>query len=408
MSDSHPPDDDRAFEAAVRRYLETRAERAAATAPPFDVVLADLDRRSAQRRNAWISRLALAAGGLLAVLIVAWLLVTTVPRDRGGAASPSAPPSAAGWAVLRRPLHLPVLAAGAPCPISPRQSVAPGLRPVPGAGPVYPLALTDHGTVYYDLAPDRNPQGAVVDWIAAPGIHGPVLVRGARLDGAGTLGFGVGDFPELEIPAFAEAEPLGATGWTTLETDLTVIPGPGCYAYQVDGPTFSTVVVFAARPVPELIATLHRPLRLPTVATGAACPTTPPRAVASWVGPAIGPGPVYSIGYGADGVLHYAGSAAAGGWRYAKVLWLAAPSAVGPILVRGRQLDGPGTVGFGDGATPAPDLLLSDTSNIVGVPGSSPGWRNFVAYTRIRGPGCYAYQIDTVAGSEVVVFGAAP
>ena len=75
--------------------------------------------------------------------------------------------------------------------------------------------------------------------------------------------------------------------------------------------------------------------------------------------------------------------------------------------MRGHQLGGSNPVRFGDGATPASDLLLSDAS-AVGVSGSSFGWRNFVAYTRIRAAGCYAYQIDTAAGSEVIVFAAAP
>ena len=86
---------------------------------------------------------------------------------------------------------------------------------------------------------------------------------------------------------------------------------------------------------------------------------------------------------------------------------MATPEASGPVLVRGHQLNGPNAVGFGDGAAPASDLLLTDASQ-VGVTGSSFGWRNFVAYTRIRAAGCYAYQIDTAAGSEVIVFAAAP
>ena len=40
--------------------------------------------------------------------------------------------------------------------------------------------------------------------------------------------------------------------------------------------------------------------------------------------------------------------------------------------------------------------------------GSSPGWLNYVAYTRIRAPGCYAYQVDTAAASEVIAFEAGP
>jgi hypothetical protein len=36
---------------------------------------------------------------------------------------------------------------------------------------------------------------------------------------------------------------------------------------------------------------------------------------------------------------------------------------------------------------------------------SGPG-RQWPAFTRVRGPGCYAYQVDTGSSSDVIVFSA--
>ena len=342
---------------------------------------------------------------LAAALVAGLVLVASGTRPPNHGAVPS--PAASDWAALYRPLHLPALAPGGACPITSERTVVAGLPALPGEGPLYPYA-TDaaDGTAYYRPS-DAGPEGVLVAWVAAPDLRGPVLVRGRRLDEPGSISFGQAQSPELEISPYDVATPLGTGGWVALETDLTVVHDPGCYAYQLDGPSFSTVIVFAAHPVATLVTALHRPLHLPMLAPGAACPAMGPRRVVAWVGPAIGPGPVYSVGYGPDGTLHWAGATQAGGWYYAKILWLATPQATGPILVRGRQLDGPNELRFGDGADPSPDLVLSAAAT-VGVSGSILGWRNFVDYTRIRAAGCYAYQVDTATGSQVIVFAGAP
>jgi hypothetical protein len=306
---------------------------------------------------------------------------------------------------LHRPLHLPSLPAGAPCPITPTTTPA-GLTSLTGGGPVYPMTTTVGGVVFFDPASSPNGPGALVTWVAAPGFQGPVLIRGGSLRGGGALTFGPTELPELVITSADIPTPIGPPGWSALESDLTVIPDAGCYAYQLDGPTFSTIITFAAQPAAGLAAALQRPLSLPSLATGASCPTTAPRQIVSWSGPAIGPGPVYSVGYDASGDIRWAGSLEDGGWYYIKIGWLVAPE-TGPILIRGRQLDGGNQVGFGSDPGPSPELVL-EASDAVGVSGSAPGWLNYVAYTRVRAPGCYAYQVDTGAGSETITFKAGP
>jgi hypothetical protein len=90
-------------------------------------------------------------------------------------------------------------------------------------------------------------------------------------------------------------------------------------------------------------------------------------------------------------------------WSGARVTWRAAASYKGPILIRGRQVGGSGAVGFGEGHTPYDELQLLDAGQ--GAPsGSGRAWLTF---TRVKGPGCYAYQVDGTSFSDVIVFRAA-
>lgn len=49
-----------------------------------------------------------------------------------------------------------------------------------------------------------------------------------------------------------------------------------------------------------------------------------------------------------------------------------------------------------------PELVLN-TGTYEGVR-QTAGWRDYLSFTRVRVPGCYAYQIDTARGSWVIVF----
>lgn len=149
----------------------------------------------------------------------------TYERCSGGC-SGAAPPS------LRHPLHLPSLASGAPCPVS------------PAAGSVSPLGSAQLTLMGF---PGSQWAGARVIWTAATSYEGPILIRGRELGASGAVGFGSGRVPydelQLSAPGAGAATPRG-TGreWFT----FTRVMGPGCYAYQVDGTGFSTVIVFRA------------------------------------------------------------------------------------------------------------------------------------------------------------------
>lgn len=151
---------------------------------------------------------------------------------------------------------------------------------------------------------------------------------------------------------------------------------------------------------------LHgRPLRLPVVASGATCPHDTGKPVASSVGPALGAGPAYAVGFGAEGIARYGGARQEGGWFYQKVLWATRPDYRGPLLVRGKQLDGPNELRFESGANPPAELQLPSAG---GGSQQDPGWRFWPSYTRVRAPGCYAWQVDGLDFTEVIIFQALP
>lgn len=166
----------------------------------------------------------------------------------GPAVSPPAP-AASVAAFVVPPLRLPGVAPGADCPVAvARAWSGPGQASrVLGDGPVHPVADYFGGGTVLELRPDdREPDGRYVKkvrWIAA-GYTGPVLVRAARIDGPGAAG--------AEFSYVGEARDGGyyaeLTGANSDLPATTTVAGPGCYAYQVDGTTFSRTIVFRAVP----------------------------------------------------------------------------------------------------------------------------------------------------------------
>lgn len=89
-------------------------------------------------------------------------------------------------------------------------------------------------------------------------------------------------------------------------------------------------------------------------------------------------------------------------WAVA-TLWVSRPSYQGPVLVRGGRLDRSGRIGFG--RRPREELRLPAglpwTTQPIDLP---PGWRAAEIPTRIRHPGCYAFQVDGRGFSYVLTF----
>jgi hypothetical protein len=158
--------------------------------------------------------------------------------------------------------------------------------------------------------------------------------------------------------------------------------------------------------------TLHRSLHMPKVASGAECPVSKVERRFNFakygVAEGIGRGPAYPMRTGLvvfdwppSTHSEFAGSK----WSGAKVLWFVSPHYRGPVLIRGRRLGRPEVVRFDKGKVPSSELRIPAGSSIVGNPGvPDVGQRYRPSYTRLRAPGCYAYQVDGASFSYAVVF----
>lgn len=134
-------------------------------------------------------------------------------------------------AALRRPLKLPA-ADGGPCPIT--LNARPASTGTPSAG----LGFRGVSGSQWRIAE--------VTWRVPASYAGPLLIRGAML-GGGALGFGTGAAPydELQLLDAGRGAPRvvgGGRAWIT----YTRVRAAGCYAYQVDGTSFSEISVFRA------------------------------------------------------------------------------------------------------------------------------------------------------------------
>lgn len=148
------------------------------------------------------------------------------------------------WTPLRRPLRIPTLGPNRTCPVArpatgvnfARYGIGRGIGP----SPAYPIGLAD-GTVtitWRSNDVDATLWGVQkVLWFAHPSYRGPVLVRGIGLDNPYRVRFDRGRIPpaELRLPEGTRDRP-----------SYVRIRKPGCYAFQIDGLSFSRSIVFRA------------------------------------------------------------------------------------------------------------------------------------------------------------------
>ncbi|TMJ95193.1 MAG: hypothetical protein E6G67_07775 [Actinobacteria bacterium] len=147
-------------------------------------------------------------------LVGSWCLPTTgrIPRE------------------LRRPLRLPELALG--------------------RGPVQPLIAASGGEQTRGIVPFQRWSGGghwwsvKTLWFSHPRYRGPVFIRGRRVGGSDQIVFG--ERPTLVDPQLPPTRTVnGRDGWREWP-GATFIRHFGCYAWQVDGTSFSSLIVFKA------------------------------------------------------------------------------------------------------------------------------------------------------------------
>jgi hypothetical protein len=169
------------------------------------------------------------------------------------------------------------------------------------------------------------------------------------------------------------------------------------------GPSSSSAPAPTATLTAGWLALQQRPLKLPRLASDATCPFEAGHGIAANVGNVQGQGPVYAFWSNAStlGVMQSN--------VLQQVAWYIDPSYTGPVLVRGRQLDGSGVLTFhggldqasyhGDWAK-APNLpalrLMADAHE--------PAWAPLLTWVNVPGEGCYGYQVDGSNFSYIIVF----
>ena len=146
---------------------------------------------------------------------------------------------------LRRPLHLPIVAPGAPCPVGASRRVDEAHGPALGDGPIYAVGHGPDATI--TLRNDSLRDGGwwywKVIWIRVGDFVGHVLVRGRQLDGPNVLRFSGSNVakPRADLRLLFRTETNEGAG-----PRYTRLRAPGCYGYQVDSASFSQVIVFRA------------------------------------------------------------------------------------------------------------------------------------------------------------------
>jgi hypothetical protein len=150
-------------------------------------------------------------------------------------------------------------------------------------------------------------------------------------------------------------------------------------------------------------ADLARPLALPSVPAGAPCPVSAghPITTSAFGGLALGEGPARPLAAArdVDAARGIPLDAPYQGWLSFKTLWFTDPSYQGPVRIRGPRIDAPGEIAFGEGPDQA-ELIIPPGPTVNG----RDGYREAPGGTYVRAPRCYAWQVDGVGFSPVIVF----
>jgi hypothetical protein len=190
-------------------------------------------------------------------------------------------------------------------------------------------------------------------------------------------------------------------------TTTSSIADPGLVVptnYQEACANEGAVCVNASGAVP---AVLNRPLHLPMLRPGERCPATSgaPISTAYFAGVALGNGPVRPLIASAGNLRHGIADldpTDVPGWREFKTLWFSVPAYQGPFVIRAERVDRPGSIvlgGSGGLPTTVVPLVVPPGPTING----GGGWRTAPSGTWAKSPGCYAWQVDGLTFSEVIV-----
>lgn len=201
---------------------------------------------------------------------------------------------------------------------------------------------------------------------------------------------------------------LTACSACTSQSSRTTLAGPGLLVARTfqAGCQMLTCPRSASGAIP---AALRRPVTIPSrLVSGSGCPTTKGTPVDNpiAVGFALGSGPVKALianaGNTRQGVIDL-GLPAIHSWRLIKIEWFVGPSYKGPFSIRAVRLHGRGRVQLGgSGGVPSSSVPLVVAAGT--LPNSDSGWRAIPTGTWATAGGCYAFVVDGLTFSELIVF----
>jgi hypothetical protein len=129
-----------------------------------------------------------------------------------------------------------------PCPRTPGGRPNPDVGVALGSGPAYAVLGFEGKKNVVELTADERRDGSYWHktlWAIDPDYDGPVLIRARGIDPPERVAFGYDGraLAELEFPAEESDR------WRYGPSD-TILPGPGCYAFEVRGSGFNDKIVF--------------------------------------------------------------------------------------------------------------------------------------------------------------------
>ena len=155
-------------------------------------------------------------------------------------------------------------------------------------------------------------------------------------------------------------------------------------------------------PAGPLPAALNHLLHFPALRPGQRCPTSrgTPFNTAYFGGAAQGTGPVRVIdGSTRRGVAELINPTSVPPWLGLKTLWVSLPAYQGPFGIRATRLGRPGPIALGEGPTVGPLVVPPGRT----LNSFSPGYRTVPGGLWVKSPGCYAWQVDGLSFSEIIV-----
>jgi hypothetical protein len=150
------------------------------------------------------------------------------------------------WRRLHRPLHFPTVQPSNVCPTKPAAATLAG-RPLNGKRPVYLMSAGDAPAATISINPAYTDStgwvGQKTPWLIKRRYKGPLLIRAARIDSPGPVRLAKGAGQHLSELRFKPSDNNGFQGPYGFLASASLFRAQGCYAFQIDGTSFSNVIV---------------------------------------------------------------------------------------------------------------------------------------------------------------------